>query len=218
YITASLERLILYLNPTIVLLLGWLLLKRRPSRLQWVALGLSYAGVLVVFGHEVRLEGRDVLLGTALVLASALSYAVYLLYSGEVVKRIGSLRLTGLATSVACALCIAQFALLRPLESALGFAPAVWWLGVLNALACTFLPVVLVMLAIERIGSAATAQAGMVGPLSTVALGVWLLDEPFSAWLVAGTVLVLAGVWLLARPQPSAARLSTLHGTFKKGN
>jgi drug/metabolite transporter (DMT)-like permease len=218
YITASLERLILYLNPTIVLLLGWLLFKRRPSRLQWVALGLSYAGVLVVFGHEVRLEGRDVLLGTALVLASALSYAIYLLYSGEVVKRIGSLRLTGLATSVACALCIAQFVLLRPLESALGFAPAVWWLGVLNALACTFLPVVLVMLAIERIGSAATAQAGMVGPLSTVALGVWLLDEPFSAWLVAGTVLVLAGVWLLARPQPSAARLSTLHGTFKKGN
>ncbi|MBL8328464.1 MAG: DMT family transporter [Rubrivivax sp.] len=199
YITASLERLILYLNPTLVMLLGWLLLKRPPRRRQWLALAVSYLGVAVVFGHEVRLEGRDVLLGSALVLGSALSYAVYLLYSGELVRRIGTLRLTGLATSVACALCILQFVLLRPLDSALAFAPVVWWLGVLNAVACTFAPVLLVMMAIERIGSSAAAQAGMIGPLSTVALGVWLLGEPFSAWLVAGTVLVLSGVWLLAR-------------------
>jgi drug/metabolite transporter (DMT)-like permease len=199
YITASLERLILYLNPTLVLLMGWLLFRRRPGRGQWLALGLSYAGVAVVFGQEVRLEGRDVLLGSALVLGSAISYALYLVTSGQVVRRIGAMRLTGLATSVACALCVLQFALLRPLVSAADFAPQVWWLGGLNAVACTFAPVLLVMLAIERIGPVAVAQAGMVGPLSTVALGVWLLGEPFSAWLVAGTALVLSGVWLLAR-------------------
>jgi drug/metabolite transporter (DMT)-like permease len=199
FITASLERLILYLNPTVVLLLGWALFKRRPTRRQVGALLLSYAGVLLVFGHEVRLEGRDVLLGAALVLASAVSYALYLIYSGEVVRRIGAMRLTGLATSVACVLCVAQFALLRPLEAAWAIPPAVWQLGVINAVACTFTPVLAVMLAIERIGAVAAAQAGMIGPLSTILLGVWLLDEPFSAWLVAGTALVLGGVWLLAR-------------------
>jgi drug/metabolite transporter (DMT)-like permease len=199
YITASLERLILYLNPTLVLLLGWLLYQRRPHHRQWLALIVSYVGVVVVFGQEVSLQGRDVLLGSALVLASAISYAVYLLFSGQVVKRMGAMRLTGLASSVACVLCVLQFVLLRPLASAAAFAPEVLGLGLMNAVVCTVAPVLMVMLAIERIGPVAAAQAGMVGPLSTVVLGVWLLGEPLTLWLLAGTVLVLSGVWLLAK-------------------
>ncbi|MBL8326890.1 MAG: DMT family transporter [Rubrivivax sp.] len=198
YITASLERLVLYLNPTLVLLLGWLLLRRRVTARQGVAMAVSYAGIALVFGHELRLEGRDVLLGTALVFGSALSYAFYLVYSGQVVSRIGSLRLTGAATSVACVLCIAQFALLRPLAAAWVPEPVVW-LSVLNAVACTFVPVLAVMLAIERVGAAMTALTGMLGPLSTIAMGVVFLGEPMNAWIVAGTLLVLAGVWWLAR-------------------
>jgi drug/metabolite transporter (DMT)-like permease len=199
YVTASLERLILYLNPTVVLLLGWLLFGRRPSPRQWLALAISYLGVAVVFAHEVRLEGRDVLLGSALVLGSVISYAVYLVSSGELVQRLGALRLTGLATSVACVLCVLQFLLLRDPASLLGFAPAVWWLGIVNAVACTAAPVLLVMMAIERIGPANTSQAGMVGPLSTVAMGVLLLGEPFTPTLVLGTLLVLGGITVLAR-------------------
>jgi drug/metabolite transporter (DMT)-like permease len=198
YVTASFERLVLYLNPTLVLLIGMLWLKRRPSARQWIALAVSYAGVLLVFGQEAALEGPDVALGAALVFGSALSYAVYLVASGEVVQRIGSLRLTGLATSVACVLCIVQFLLLRPLDAAL-VAPEVIWLSVLNAIACTFAPVLMVMMAIERIGAALAAQTGMVGPMSTIAMGVLILDEPFTPWVAAGTVLVIAGVWLLAR-------------------
>jgi drug/metabolite transporter (DMT)-like permease len=197
YVTAGLERLILYLNPTLVLLLAALLFGRRVGARQAGALAVSYAGVLVVFGHEVTLAGPHVVLGTLLVFGSALSYAVYLVYSGEEVKRLGALRLTGLATSVACVLCIVQFAVLRPL-SALAVAPEVVWLSLLNATACTFAPVLMVMLAIERVGAALTAQAGMVGPLSTILMGVLLLDEPFTAWVAAGTALVLAGIWMLA--------------------
>ena len=198
YISASLERLILYLNPTLVLALGVLLFKRKTSRAQLVALAVSYCGVLVVFGHEVTLTGPHVALGAVLVFGSAASYAVYLVYSGEEVKRLGALRLTGLATSVACVLCIAQFVVLRPM-SALAVAPEVIWLSVLNATVCTFAPVLMVMMAIERIGAAMAAQTGMVGPLSTILMGVLILGEPFTAWVAAGTVLVLAGVWLLAR-------------------
>ena len=198
YITASLERLILYLNPTIVLALGFFLFKRQVNRKQILALAVSYAGVLLVFGHEVTFAGANVALGAGLVFGSAVSYAVYLVYSGEEVKRLGALRLTGLATTVACLLCIAQFFILRPV-SAMQVAPEVIWLSVLNATLCTFAPVLMVMMAIERIGATMAAQTGMIGPLSTILMGVAILGEPFTAWVAAGTLLVLAGIWLLAR-------------------
>jgi drug/metabolite transporter (DMT)-like permease len=201
YISASLERLILYLNPTLVVILGWALLKKRISQQQATGMALSYAGVLIVFGHEARLDGRDVTLGAVLVFGSALSYAFYLLYSGEYVKRLGSLRLVGLATSVACVLCILQFVLLKPLSAA-AVAPEVIWLSVANAVLCTALPVVLVMMAIEKIGSGLAAQAGMVGPISTVLLGVIVLDEPLTAWILMGTLVVLLGVaWVSKVPK-----------------
>jgi drug/metabolite transporter (DMT)-like permease len=198
FITASLERLILYLNPTIVLLLSVLWLRQRVSLRQMAAIALSYVGVLIVFSHELKFEGANVALGAALVFASALSYAVYLVASGEVVRRIGALRLTGAATSVACVLAIAQLFVLR--TPAAVFVPEpVIWLSLTNAVFTTFAPVVMVMMAVERIGAPLAAQCGMVGPMSTILLGVALLGEPFTGWVIAGTVLVLSGVWLLAK-------------------
>ncbi len=206
YISAGLERLVLYLNPTLVLGLGALLFKRRVTRAQLGALALSYCGVWVVFGHEllaprlasVAAPGSSVALGAGLVFASAASYALYLVYSQQEVKRIGALRLTGLATGVACLLCIAQFAVLRPLSAAI-VAPEVIWLSVLNATLCTFAPVLMTMLAIERIGAGISAQVGMIGPISTIVMGALVLDEPFTVWMMAGTVLVMAGIWALTR-------------------
>jgi drug/metabolite transporter (DMT)-like permease len=198
YISASLERLILYLNPTIVLILGALLFKKKITRTQAIAMALSYAGVLLVFGHEVSFEGKNVLLGTSLIFASAVSYAIYLVYSGEMVKRLGSLRLVGLATSVACLFCIAQFTVLMPLSAA-AVASEVIWLSILNATLCTAVPVVLVMMAIERIGSSLAAQTGMIGPMSTIALGVIFLGEKLNLWIIGGTVLVLLGVYWVSR-------------------
>jgi len=198
YISAGLERLILYLNPTLVLLLSVALFGQHISARQGIAMALSYAGVAVVFGQELSFEGPNAALGAALVFGSAISYAVYLVYSGQLVQRLGALRLTGAATSVACVLCIVQLFVLRAPAAAWVPEP-VLWLSLLNATLCTFAPVLMVMMAIERIGATLAAQAGMVGPMSTVLLGVWLLGEPFTGWVVAGTVLVLSGVWLLAK-------------------
>jgi drug/metabolite transporter (DMT)-like permease len=201
YISASLERLILYLNPTIVLILGALLFKRKITRTQAIAMALSYAGVLLVFGHEVSFEGNNVLLGAALVFGSAVSYAIYLVCSGEMVKRLGSLRLVGLATSVACLFCIAQFVILKPMSAAI-VAPEVIWLSILNATLCTAVPVLLVMMAIERIGAGLAAQTGMIGPMSTIAMGMIFLGEQLNLWIIGGTVLVLLGVyWVSANAQ-----------------
>ena len=199
YISASLERLILYLNPTLVLFLGVVLHGKRVTRRQLMALGVSYSGVLVVFSREMTDLGPHVGLGAALVFGSALSYAIYLVQSGQEVNRLGALRLTGLATTVACVLCIGQFVVLRPVASVFEVPTPVLWLSLLNATACTFAPVILVMLGIERLGAGLAAQTGLVGPMSTIVMGVLILGEPMTPWIVAGTLLVLAGVALLAR-------------------
>jgi drug/metabolite transporter (DMT)-like permease len=198
YISASLERLILYLNPTLVMILGALLFKKKITRTQAVAMALSYGGVMLVFGHEVSFDGKNVLLGASLVFASAMSYAIYLLYSGEMVKRLGALRLVGLATSVACLLCLAQFVAINPMSAAV-VSQEVIWLSILNATLCTAVPVVLIMMAIERIGAGLAAQTGMVGPMSTIAMGVIFLGEKLNAWIISGTALVLLGVFLVSR-------------------
>ncbi|MFN4995617.1 MAG: DMT family transporter [Burkholderiales bacterium] len=201
YISASFERLILYLNPTLVLVLGWVLYKRKITYRQGMAMAVSYSGVLLVFGHEVSLVGDNIGLGAILVFGSAITYAIYLTYSGELVQRLGSLRLAGLATTVACFFCILQFALLKPV-AALNVVPEVIWLSLLNATVCTVLPVLLIMMAIERIGPGLTSQIGMIGPLSTLTMGAFFLNETFNLWILMGTVLVLGGVfWVTKAPK-----------------
>ena len=207
FVSASLERLILYLNPTLVVLLGWLLYGRGLRRGQIGGMLVSYCGVLLVFGQEARVQGTHAAWGTLLVFLSAVSYAIYLVYSGEMVKRLGALRLVGLATTAACLFCIVQFLVLRPI-SALQVAPEVIGLSLLNATLCTAVPVLMVMMAIERIGAGMAAQTGMIGPLSTILMGVWILDEPLTPSMLAGTALVMAGIFVftrMARPAGAGA-------------
>jgi drug/metabolite transporter (DMT)-like permease len=198
YISANLERLILYLNPTIVLAVSAIFYKVHVKPKQWAALAISYLGVLVVFGHDISLQGDHVVLGSLLVLVCAISYSLYLIFSGQVVKRLGPLRITGGATSVASVLCIAQFFVLRS-PADMHVAPQVLWLSLLNATLCTFLPVVLIMVAIDRVGAPVVSQVGIIGPLSTVMLSWLLLGESLTVWVLGGTALVLAGIWMLTR-------------------
>jgi drug/metabolite transporter (DMT)-like permease len=212
YVSASLERLILFVYPTIVLFIGRLRGQPPIRKRQWVALLVSYAGVLVAFGSEARRAAAasglssDVILGGSLVLASAVSYAIYIALSGEAVGRFGALRLTGWASGVASALCIIQFLVLRP---ALVLAPTAWLtprialLSIVNATFCTAMPMWMVMRGIELIGSAKAAQIGLIGPLSTLLLAVIFLGESLTLEMLAGTTLVLAGIGFIARRRVS---------------
>ena len=197
YISATLERLILYLSPTLVVLIALVVLKHKPTRMQVVALLVSYLGVLLAFGHDLQLEGRRTLIGSALVFASALSYAVYLFGSGQAVARIGAVRLTAYASMVACVLCIGQYLLFQPWSGLWAQARPVYGLSLINGTVCTVLPVLAIMIGVKRIGSSLAAQVSMLGPVSTIVLSVWLLDEPMGLWQSAGTVLVLLGVLLV---------------------
>lgn len=199
YISVTLERLILYLNPTLVLLINVLLARQRPGRWQGLALGISYLGVLVAFGHDLQREGGQIVLGSLLVLGSALSYALYLFGSGQLVARIGAVRLTAQASCVACVLVLLHFGSTHPWSALAQAPPAVQGLSLLNATLCTLLPVFAIMLAVKRIGSSLAAQVGMLGPVSTIVMSLWLLEEPMGPAQVSGTVLVLLGVLLVTR-------------------
>ncbi len=198
YISAGLERLILFLTPSFVLLISVVFLKKKISRLEWLALATSYFGMVLVFVHDARQGGAHVLLGGAMVLGSAVAYALYLLASGEMVRRVGALRLVAYAMCVSSAACIGQFFLLRPVALLIQPTP-VYWLSLFNAIFCTVLPVVMTMVAVARIGAGTASQAGMVGPVSTLFLGAMLLNEPVTGIQLSGTALVLAGIYLLSR-------------------
>jgi drug/metabolite transporter (DMT)-like permease len=140
----------------------------------------------------------DAAWGALLVFLSAVSYAIYLVYSGEMVQALGSLRLVGLATTVACLLCLLQFVLLRPAERGGGGARGDLAVGA-QCHAVHRAPVLMVMMAIERIGAGMAAQTGMVGPMSTILMGVVILGEPLNSWIIAGTVLVITGIYVFSR-------------------
>ena len=198
YITAGFERLILYLNPTIVLLLSALLLGKRLTRLDGISLVLAYGGIAFVFWHDVSFVGNSVPLGAALVFGSAVTYAIYLSWSGELVRRIGAIRLTSYAMLAATAAVVIQFLVLNPL-AALQQPLPVYWLSLVNGTFCTVLPVFAMMLAVERVGAGNASLASMVGPVSTIALAFVFLGETVSVWQLIGTALVLAGVFVLTR-------------------
>lgn len=198
YISAGLERLTLFLTPSIVLLMSVLFLKKKISPIEWVALATSYFGMLLVFIHDARQGGSNVALGAALVFGSAIAYALYLLASGEMVRRVGALRLVAYAMCVSSAACTGQFLLLRPLSMLIQPTP-VYALSLINAIFCTVLPVFMTMIAVARIGAGTASQAGMVGPVSTLFLGSLILGEPITAIQLAGTALVLTGIYLLSR-------------------
>jgi drug/metabolite transporter (DMT)-like permease len=219
YISASLERAILYLNPSLVLLLSVVFLGQRIRWMQVLALAISYAGVLTVFLHDWDVAhlvsdaagGLDaraaVAIGSLLVLASALSYAIYLMGSGQLVQQMGSLKLVGLASCAACAMCLVQWVVVHAASDGrlggLSHLPwQVWALSALNATACTVLPVWLVMRGVQMLGASVASQVGMVGPLSTIWLASWFLDEPVTARLMLGTGTVLLGILVLTRMTP----------------
>jgi drug/metabolite transporter (DMT)-like permease len=203
YVSASLERLILFLTPTLVALIGWFAYTKPILKTQWQGLALSYAGVALVFVEQLHFNGRHVALGSALIFVAALSYAGYLSLSGALVKKLGSTRLVAYAMSVSSACMLLHFLAFESFAT-LYQSRRVIELSVLNAIFCTVLPVFLTMEAIRRIGAAQASQLSMLGPVSLLFLGYWLLQEPITLLQVFGTIIVLSGIYWASRSAVSA--------------
>lgn len=193
YVSAGLERLVLFLYPTLVVLIGVVRFRRPISRSELAALLLSYGGIVFVFLHDLRVEGADVPLGAALVFGSALAYAIYLVGVGEVAHRIGTLRFTAYALTVSCAAVVTQF-LLTHSPRALVQPQPVYALAAAMAIVSTVMPAFLLTAGIRRVGARTASMISAVGPVSTLVLAAIFLQEPLSAVQIFGAALVLIGV------------------------
>ena len=199
YVGAGVGRLILFLFPTLVLLLSFVFLHKAPSPRELAALVISYAGIAFVVSNQIApsAQGRLFLFGALLIFAGALLYAVYLVAGSQVVKRVGSMRFTAYSMVISSIPALLQFVLLEPM-SALELPRPVWTYAIVLATFSTVLPVFLQAEALKRIGANHFALIGAVGPVSVAVTSALGLDEPFTWVQAVGGLLVISGVLLVS--------------------
>jgi drug/metabolite transporter (DMT)-like permease len=194
HITAALERLVLFLYPTVVVLISAALYGRAITGRDVAALALSYTGIALVFVNDLATRQENVLLGAFWVALSAICYAVYLIGNGRMVRKMGSVLFASLASVVSCVAVLVHFFAVREAPLLWTQPPPVYGLTFLMAIASTVLPVIAMSLGIRLIGSSHASMLGTVGPVSTIFLGFAFLDEPITAIQLAGAALVMTGV------------------------
>lgn len=201
YVSAQLERLILYIYPTMVALMSWLFLKDRITKRHVIALVLAYAGVAILFGAEIGHQGPNAWLGGGLIFAGAFIYAVYVTASKPVIKRLGPTMFTAFGMSIASI----AFLTHSGIEMAFHTPPPVtangYWLALTLAIVCTVIPSFMIAEAISRIGPGPMSAVGGIGPVVAAWAAVAILGEPFGWPHAVAMALTIAGVWLLAKPK-----------------
>lgn len=200
YISAGLERLILFTYPTITLLISVVAFGRAFRRADLTALALTWAGIALAFVHDVTIaeDPKVVWIGGACILGSAVCYAAYLAGCGELIARLGSSRVSALATCISAGATLAHFTATREL-SLLAQPWQVLALAAAMAVFSTVLPVFMNLAAMQQLGASRTAIIGSIGPVFTIGLGAVFLGEHISLTQLAGTALVMGGVWLAGR-------------------
>lgn len=198
YITASMERLILFAYPSITLILGTLFFKTPVLKSQYVALVFTYIGIFVIFAGDVSIENQtDLIKGGGLVFACAVTYAIYLTGSGMLIPRIGAMRYTALALMMAAVAVFTHYLLTKDF-GLFDYSNRIYGLALLMAVVATVIPTLLVSYGIRLIGAGNTALAGSVGPVSTLTLAYFLLGERLSVAQMIGSLFIIAGVLYLS--------------------
>ena len=200
YISAGLERLILFTYPTLTLLIAVLFQGKSLERRELIALILSYTGIGLAFVHDLRFSGETgaVLIGGMFVFGSSLTYAIYLTGSAPMIQRLGTARFTAMAMIFSTLATQLHFFIMKPLSAYIQ-PTSIYVYGITMAVFSTVLPVFMLSAAIRRIGPSRTVLIGTLGPVLTIFFGWWLLGEPLSLAQTAGTALVLTGVWFVSR-------------------
>jgi len=199
YISAGLGRLILYLYPTLVLAFSALFLKTRVGRRELVSLALSYGGIVIVFGTEMKYGGElsTIALGGVLVFGSAVTYAAYLVAGSSLVRKLGSMRFTSYASIAASCFVLGTFFAMRGAD-ALAVPHEVYGLAVILSVFSTVLPLWFMAEGLKRIGANQASLVACIGPVATIAFASMFLGEPVTAVQSAGAAFVLAGVMIIS--------------------
>ncbi|MGB5419329.1 DMT family transporter [Algibacter sp.] len=197
YIKASLERIILFLYPTIVLLLNKFFLKQPINKIQWLAIGLSYLGIVFAFSDEVSISGSDTYLGGFFILLSAITYASYLVGSGWLIPKFGVMKFTAYAMIVSCVCVFVHYSLISELNL-FSFSWEVYALGGAIAVFATVIPSFLVSASIKMISSSNFAIVAGIGPISTIVLAAIFLNERLTLLQLFGALVVILGILLVS--------------------
>ncbi len=201
YISASLERIILFLYPTLTVIATSFIYKQKLNLSTIIAIALSYGGTVIVMLQEQSTVPHEAnfWLGVSLVFASAVSFATYLLMTPRLIQKFGSWNYTGLALSIACFGTLTHFAIAtpHPIQLLNQLPMTVIWYGIALGLLVTVLPTILVAQSISRLGAAQAAMIGSIGPILTIILAVALLGEHMNAIQWFGCLLNIIGVMMI---------------------
>ena len=204
YVTAQLGRMILYVYPTLVVLLGALFLREKVNLRMAISLLITYVGVAVIFGHDLNVFGDEVLIGALFILASALSFSFYLIFSKSLIDQLGSRVFTCIALISASIGIFIHYALTRSVASPEVNATGLFWILII-AIFCTVIPTFFTTSAVARIGANKTGIVAMVGPAFTSTFAILILSEVFTTFHAIGISMIIFGVWYLHREKQNAS-------------
>lgn len=198
YLKAGLERIILFIYPTIVVLLSWLFFKKRLNKMQSVAIAVTYFGVIITFWDEIGVQENTMYWGAFLILLSAITYAMYLVGSGWLIPKFGVLQFTSYAMIVSTFCIVAHYSMVGDFNL-FNYPKEVYILGVVMAIFSTLIPSFLVSAAIKRLGANTFSVFGSLGPISTIILAFFFLGEKITYLQGLGIFVVIAGVFLVSK-------------------
>ncbi|PCJ94181.1 MAG: EamA family transporter [Flavobacteriaceae bacterium] len=199
YIKAGLERIILFVYPTMVVLLSWIFFRKKISKKQTIAIITTYFGILIVFWNEMGVSDDHIYWGGFLIFLSALTYAMYLVGSGWLIPKFGSVTFTAYAMIVSTVCVVVHYIFISPETSLLEYPLQVYLLGLAMAIFSTLIPSFLVSAAIERLGASTFSIFGSLGPISTIILAYLFLEEAITLIQMIGMLVVIFGVVMVSR-------------------
>ena len=203
YIKAGLERIILFIYPTIVVLLSWIFFKKKLTKAQFIAILITYVGVIITFWDEIGVQGDTVYWGGFLIFLSALTYASYLVGSGWLIPKFGVIPFTAYAMLVSTFCVLVNYAIVGDFNL-FNYPKEVYILGIAMAIFSTLIPSFLVSAAIQRLGASTFSIFGSLGPISTIILAFFFLGEKITNFQLLGMLVVIAGVSFVSRKKATA--------------
>ena len=205
FVSAALERLILFIYPTLVLLASRIFFGQHIEKTQWLAVLITYLGIFLAFVGEKgwsedlhSSSAQELWTGTGLILGCAVAYAGYIVLSSRLIPTVGASLFNSLAMLAASAGVLMHYFFLGR-QSILTVSSEAWKYGLLMAIFATVIPSYLITESIKRIGGGHTAIIASIGPVSTILMAYWWLEEPVTVWQIAGTILILVGVWMITQ-------------------
>jgi drug/metabolite transporter (DMT)-like permease len=200
FVTAGIERLILFIYPTLVLLMSALVLKVKIRFTQWAALLITYVGLFIAFWGEVSFNNQSssFYTGVILIFICAVTYAIYIVGSGQIIPAVGASKFNSYAMSFAASAVVLHFLITND-NSLFQSEGRVYVYSFSMAIFSTVIPSYLIANGIKRIGSDNAAIIGSVGPVSTIVQAYFFLQEPIHLFQLLGTVLIVVGILMISK-------------------